>query len=171
MQHFYAGIGSRETPNNILEEMRIIGYGLAKKYDWILRSGHAPGADSAFELGCDQAHGTKEIYLPWNKFNNAKEGIVVTPYAESTALAKKFHPAWNRLDQWGQKLMIRNGYQVFGSKLDTPVDFVICWTKDGKASGGTGQAIRMAEAYGIPVLNLRNVDFKQACAWLHARVA
>lgn len=32
----------------------------------------------------------------------------------------------------------------------------ICVDKDGKANGGTGQAIRIAEYYNIPVFNLKN---------------
>lgn len=54
-------------------------------------------------------------------------------------------------------------YQVFGRNLDEPVDFVICWTKDGKEGhgserpcGGTGQAVEMASLKGIPVINLHN---------------
>jgi hypothetical protein len=33
---------------------------------------------------------------------------------------------------------------------------VVCWTKDGKSSGGTGQALRIAEYYSIPIFNLKN---------------
>ena len=35
-----------------------------------------------------------------------------------------------------------------------PSNFVVCYTPDGKASGGTGQAIRIAEYYNIPIYNL-----------------
>ena len=66
----------------------------------------------------------KEIYLPWMGFNGAK------------------------------KLMARNCHQVLGLDLKTPVDFIVCWTKDGTINGGTGQALRIAEAYNIPVYNL-----------------
>ncbi|HRY03076.1 MAG TPA: hypothetical protein P5256_08115, partial [Beijerinckiaceae bacterium] len=32
--------------------------------------------------------------------------------------------------------------------------FVICWTKDARGGGGTGQAIRLARAHGVPVFDL-----------------
>ena len=66
--------------------------------------------------------------------------------------------AGNRLSEAAMKLMSRNAYQVLGESLRNPVDFVICWTKDGKASGGTGQAIRIAQDNGIPVYNLKNIE-------------
>ena len=63
----YAGIGSRETPPDILLKMVKIGCHLAKM-GWTLRSGGAPGADSAFEKGCDLGGGDKQIFLPWKGF-------------------------------------------------------------------------------------------------------
>jgi hypothetical protein len=69
-------------------------------------------------------------------------------------LAKEYHPAWGRLTQGGQKLMARNAYQVLGYTLDVPADFIVCWTVKGLKTGGTGQALRMADDYGIPVFNL-----------------
>lgn len=51
------------------------------------------------------------------------------------------------------KLQARNSYQILGLDLNTPSNFVICWTKNGKGSGGTGQAIRIARAYNIPIFD------------------
>ena len=51
-------------------------------------------------------------------------------------------------------------YQVLGEDLQTPTSFIVCWTKDGKASGGTGQALRVAKKYDIPVFNLYNENAK-----------
>lgn len=50
----------------------------------------------------------------------------------------------------------------------TPVGWVLCWTPDGaaegietsRATGGTGQAIRLASAHGIPVYNLAREDHR-----------
>ena len=50
--------------------------------------------------------------------------------------------------------MARNCHQVLGQDLKTPVDFIVCWTKDGGESGGTGQALRIARDLNIPVYNL-----------------
>ena len=42
--------------------------------------------------------------------------------------------------------------------LATPVNCVVCWTRDGKASGGTGQAMRFAEYLEIPIFNLYSAN-------------
>jgi len=52
--------------------------------------------------------------------------------------------------------MIRNSHQIFGWDMLKESDFIICWTKDGKFSGGTGQALRIADHYGIKIYNLYN---------------
>ena len=145
MTKFYAGIGSRETPADILTLMTSIAREAAAD-GYILRSGAAQGADSAFEAGAGDA---KEIWLPWRGFNNHPSRLL--PSAEAFILAEKFHPAWERCSPAARKLHARNCHQVLGADLATPVEFVICWTKDGRASGGTGQAIRIAQARGIPV--------------------
>lgn len=151
----YAGIGSRETPAHILEDMKIIGMYLAKT-GAILRSGAAYGADSAFEQGCDAGNGAKEIYLPWNGFNGRRAGasVYVGVSQEVLLLAETLHPAWKRCTEGAQKLHARNCYQVLGQGLNVPADMIICWTKGGLAEGGTGQAIRLARQLNIPVFDL-----------------
>ena len=60
--------------------------------------------------------------------------------------------------------MARNVYQILGLDLNTPVDFVICWTPCGSQTdkqrsiktGGTGLAISLADSLGIKVYNLAN---------------
>lgn len=41
--------------------------------------------------------------------------------------------------------------------------FVVCWTSDGKDSGGTGQALRIARDRNIPVYNLYNKGVYEEC--------
>jgi hypothetical protein len=48
----------------------------------------------------------------------------------------------------------RNAQIVLGDDLKTPVDFVVCWTPDGKLTGGTAMALRIAFDYDIPIFNL-----------------
>ena len=60
----YAGIGARKTPGGVLVLMREVGAILARD-GWMLRSGGAEGADSAFEAGAKSAGGAREIFLPW----------------------------------------------------------------------------------------------------------
>jgi hypothetical protein len=78
-----------------------------------------------------------------------------------------YHPSWNILSDAATRLIARNGYQVLGESLDTPVDVIICYTPHGKAEGGTGQAIRIAQHYNIPVFNLYfKKDIKQILSWM-----
>lgn len=149
----YAGIGSRETPRFVLVEFRRIGAALAAK-GLTLRSGGADGADTAFEEGCDRLQGQKQIFLPWSGFNGrAPEGgrVFAGVGPRALALAKEFHPAWASCSRGARALHARNGYQVLGPKLDTPVGFVVCWTPSGTGKGGTGQALRIARSRSIPV--------------------
>lgn len=59
----YTGVGSRQTPETILSCIGDLGRKLAQQ-NWVLRSGGTLGVDAAFERGCDQAQGKKEIFLP-----------------------------------------------------------------------------------------------------------
>ena len=149
---YYAGIGSRETPVEIKSKIKkIVEYLNSKGYT--LRSGGANGADSFFEEYADK----KEIFLPWYGFNG-NQSKLADPTSESFKIAEKYHPNWKKLSLGAKKLMARNCHQVLGEDLKTPVQFVICWTKDGKATGGTGQALRIAEDLKIPIYNLYNDD-------------
>lgn len=173
MSNFYAGIGSRETPVPVLTLMTKIGRKLAEA-GYVLRSGGANGADMAFEMGAG-LHDNKqmEIYIPWKGFNGHNPSmthIVPLPNPLADELVKKFHPAPGKLSNGAMKLMARNAYQVLGHDLKTPVQFVICWTKCGgktDAVGGTGQAVRIANHYNIPVYNLGNQkDYDRLAKWI-----
>lgn len=148
---YYAGIGSRETPDSILKMMTILAQGFAAK-GWCLRSGAALGADAAFELG---AGANKEIFLPWAGYNNHPSLNNQVSVAALT-MASQFHPNWPACKQGAKKLHGRNCQIMLGQNLGAPVSLVICWTKDGKATGGTGQALRMThkDEYNINVYNL-----------------
>lgn len=142
MRH-YAGIGSRKTPKAVLDQMTDIATVLLN-CGMTLRSGGARGADWAFEEG---ASFNKQIYLPRKDLPLWTEVFTM-----------HFHPRPSALSSDGWQLMCRNALQILGLDGNTPVEFVICWTADGKDSGGTGQAIRIAQAFEIPVYNLYNKD-------------
>ena len=147
---YYAGIGSRQTPVHIQKQMTEIAHRL-DSMSYCLRSGGADGADTAFEIGANK----KQIFLPWDGFNGRKENgkdYIVPSY--NGALVELFHPKPLSLSESGLKLMSRNSYQVLGPNLESPVDFVLCWTKDGKMIGGTSFAMRIAKSKNIPVFNL-----------------
>lgn len=154
----YAGIGSRETPNHILVVMTEFAQ-LATEYDWVLRSGGAPGADQAFELGAAK----KEIYLPSRGFYDNPSPLY-PPTTSAMQMAAKCHPIWKGLQPFPKLLVARNMHQIFGFDMNSPVEFVICWTRDGcesyktytRNTGGTGSAISAASRADIPVYNLYN---------------
>jgi hypothetical protein len=137
MTHFYAGIGSRQTPPSVCEQMTGFARRLAA-LGWVLRSGGAIGADQAFERGAER----KEIY----RASDANE--------DALRLAAASHPAWDRCSEHARRLLARNTFQVLGPDLCTPSTMVICWTADGKDTGGTAIAIRLAWENKIPVFNL-----------------
>ena len=165
-RQIYTGIRSRKTPPIELARIETLG-AILQRQGWILRSGGAEGADSAFERGADHAARedkmitSKEIYIPWNGFQqrfDQEPGVILAsalPKArEAMEIAKRYHPAWNRLSHGTRILQSHNCHQILGRNLDNCSDLIICWTEGGSIKGGTGQALRIAKALGIPVLNL-----------------
>lgn len=144
----YAGIGSRETPSSVCALMTRIAEAL-QQAGWTLRSGAAQGADAAFEAGAGSA---KEIWVPWRGFQGHPSTLVPSP--EAFRLAAEHHPAWHACSAGAKALHARNGHQVMGADLCSPVAFVAAWTHNGSGQGGTGQAIRIARAHGIPIFDL-----------------
>lgn len=143
------GVGSRETPPDVLIRMGKIAKSFSSK-GFLLRSGGAIGADSAFE---DNWNGPKEIFLPWKGYNG-RNGIVPIITSAHEELAMHCHPAWDRCSQGARKMHCRNTCQVLGEKLDSPTGLLVCWTREGKFIGGTAVAMRVAEMNGIPIFNL-----------------
>lgn len=144
----YAGVGARKTPIQIGELMTQIAERAASDA-WTLRSGAAEGADSFFEKGAgDRA----EIYLAKPRASHL-HGLIHTNELHRR-LVEKFHPNPGALGSYAFELMARNGCQVFGPDFTQPVSVLCCWTPEGRGGGGTGQAIRYAQAAGIPVLDL-----------------
>ena len=142
---FFAGVGARGTPRNILKLMALCATKLETQ-GYTLSSGGAYGADSAFEEGIKDPR-NKRIYLAMDCTKKAEE------------YSMKLHPAPERCSPQARKLHGRNAMILLGENLDAPVEFVLCWTEDGKTAGGTGQAIRIAKENGIPVFNMANPNW------------
>lgn len=158
MNKFYTGIGSRTITPEIKNDMMTLA-GELEKMDYTLRSGNATGSDQAFASGTNKA----QIWLPWTNFEKEfqrehPEHVYKTPNKhifdeEADESVNKFHPIGSALVGTSRLLMARNYRQVRGwGEPDS--SFIICWTHDGTDVGGTGQAIRVAKHYKIPVFNL-----------------
>ena len=166
MKKFYAGVGSRETPPEILDLMTEAARWLRRE-GWILRSGHAPGADWAFEQGAEK---DSVIYLPWPSFGQVKyqddpgrpvlgEAICLPRsalFVRYEILVKDRIHSRARSDSV-KMLHGRNHAQIFGHLETEPASaFVLCWCEEvgGKPQGGTATAVKLARKHGIPVYNL-----------------
>lgn len=152
---YYAGIGSRETPKNVLKIMEILGEFLSDKAH--LRSGGASGADQAFALKAKH----KTIFYA----KDCKEWCLemVTKYLPEGITKEKFY-TWR---PYVQQLLGRNMMQILGENGDSPVDFVICYCDldyQTFKSGGTGYAVRCALNHNIKVFNIK--DKKQLTSLL-----
>lgn len=159
---YYTGIGSRQTPDDILEEMRKFANTMAQQGMFVLRSGYAPGADKAFSDGVGK--GKMEVYLPWpgfegaphNSYDNRFISLVDLPkdvVSTATDIAKGKHPRWDALSTGARKLHTRNVFQVLGKDLQSISDVIICYTEGGRGAGGTGQAIRIAKFLKVPIFD------------------
>ena len=165
----YAGIGARATPAAVLADMTLISAWLART-GWNLASGGAHGADAAFAGGAPA--GQRTIWLPWRGYNGhgGPDCVVLSRSALSacTEIAATLHPAWGRCSRAVRKLHARNVAILLGETCDRPVGAVTCWSPGGGVTGGTGMAIRIAEAHGIPVLNLGSMAPRSVCERLAA---
>lgn len=182
MYKYYSGIGSRDTPSNILSIMEEAAYRLARM-NWVLRSGKAPGADAAFQRGlqkyvvdsgCSNWQALGQIYIPWDKFSTdglkewwdnsltSIDTILPGQVDKRYEIMKEIHPAAEYMRDHRQgafKLHSRNVHQVLGMDIDNPKpsSFVIYYTKEdrnGNPKGGTATAVHLAQKFGVRTLNL-----------------
>lgn len=152
----YAGVGSRQTPPEVLAVMtkastwlESLGYTLNTGKTF---GGKEEGADKAFSDGTNK----KNLFGP----EEYGVGKIVQ------AVVDEIHPNSEALKDGARKLMARNTHQVFGENLDTPVDFVLYYAdKDPsnpiRPKGGTGQAVEMANRKGIPTINMKDNDWRK----------
>lgn len=126
-----------------------------------LRTGHAAGADQAFEKGADGMKG--EIYLPWLAYESTIKipksfTKLSKPTLEALSSVKDYHPGYKYLKRGAKLLQARNSHIILGKDLKTPVNFMLCWTLRGSGTGGTGQAIRICSYHGIPFWDFGKKD-------------
>ena len=181
LEKIYAGIGSRSTPQSVLETFRQIASTLAQD-GWTLSTGGCRGADQAFVDGVLQGGGKARVFLPWDSYewdwrSGLLRGCSMVPnvgkhrgqieirnaaklsprrFKKGLESVERFHPWPTCLSQAARSLQARNWHICFPREepFDTePVSFIICWTPKGEICGGTGQALRIAKEYGIEVFN------------------
>lgn len=100
----------------------------------------------------DDAHGLKEIYLPWKDFNRSSSPrFLNVPYAgladqnvdaatkRAIDFAVQFHPLHERTQKMRAilKLMARNSQQVLGEEVapQSKSTLLMCWTPGGEPKG------------------------------------
>lgn len=137
-------MGLGKPPQPILERFIRLGKYLQNK-GFVLRSG---AADGAFE----QEVSYKHIFLPWPSYNNHTSNFYNID-ERCYQIASEIHPYWSGLKDSVRKLHARNVFQCLGPNLDTPSQFLVCWTENGETKGGTATAIRLAEKFNIPIFN------------------
>ncbi len=186
---YWTGIGSRETPEDVMALMVAVGK-LMTDQGWVLRSGGADGADSAFYAGSLQSDNFQNakpyIYISWDGMSNSttvyqhdpSRGIynakLYDTWDEANAIALSLRGSFERLGWRGIAHHTRNVFQVLGHDLSTPSKFLMCWAipvgKRGdrsKVKGGTTPAVRLAIQRNIEVINLyKNDEYNRAIRFL-----
>jgi hypothetical protein len=153
-----ACFGARVTPEPILDLMERLAEVLTQR-GWKLRSGHAVGADMAWEKGGVKGnpynftaclpfwHYNKEIPPPPKAY--AFQSLGEKLRKEYIAEAKKHHPAYDHLPPGARLMMNRNAMIADGTFLG------LCWLDRSKpGGGGSGHTARILHGRGVPVLDL-----------------
>lgn len=170
----YAGIGSRKTPQEVLDKMTEVskylddlGYTLQTGFTFKNKETNLDeeGADKAFSDGSKN----KTLFGPYDIRKTVKGIVSADTYnktvtEKSSAIVKEVHPAPDRLTSGAIKLMARNTNQIFGKDLSSTVDFVVFYAKETsnplRPEGGTGQAVEMARRKSIPTINMANDNWR-----------
>lgn len=172
----YTLIGSRSTPQEILNLMTKFAYKAASK-GYTVRSGGADGADTCAEEGVlnfikdnnlppEKANSLMEIYLPWKDFNRRKSSdygyktlSTLPSRQEAYNIAERIHPAWERCSNGARSLHARNTMQCLGEVLIHPSRFILCYGESEKKGsvipkGGTRSCCKLGEEYNVEIFNL-----------------
>lgn len=169
----YAGIGPRNTPMAVQEQMTIIGVEMYKM-GFILSSGDGIAADQAWAEEVPPE--ATRIFVVEPK-PNCPHGQVPVWTQEQYDFANK-HFEMHRWDkarnapmplssqnEYVQGLFCRNLNILLGADLNTPVNFVAYWYGEDRPAGwagGTGHTVSMAFELGIPCFNICFADQQAA---------
>jgi hypothetical protein len=161
---WYAGVGSRETPEEILELMRRISVALYAQ-GFALSSGDAEGADTAFYEGAllsPHFHTLgARIYLAWNgvrnRYHDPKnyffDASKFATWETANSIALEARGSWEGMGRGGIAMHTRNVFQIMGACLTDPVRSIVYWGKPvgktEKVKGGTNTALQLAIKCGV----------------------
>lgn len=149
----YTGIGSRNiNAKDMLDRISYMSEKLAR-LGLNLRSGGSNGCDAAFEMGCDRASGSKEIFLPWKNFNGHTSHLYDIP-TFAFDIAKTQFPKWDYMKDPVQRLFARNVLQLLGQQGDNHSIFVLAHFGSTTRSTGTLFTCSLAKKMKIPVFLL-----------------
>lgn len=151
---YYAGIGKhKDVPDGVIYACKCLAT-IFEELGYILRSGGAPGCDSAFESGVTK-NKNKQIFLPWKGFNGNKSSFV-SPSINAENLSRVLFPHWQGISRGARLLTARNVHQIYGPEIGiSPLsEFVIYWSP--KSDGGTGRTLKIAKDANsdMPLYNL-----------------
>lgn len=164
----YTGVGSRKMVGELSYKARDVARALSDTCYTLITGDCPEGGDAVFwEYGDSHSRARFGPVGRYSYQDDVKVIVKETPaYSLAYRIAEYTHPAWRWLPEWMRELHTRNVFQVLGSRAAEPTEFMVCWTPDGaerssetsKKTGGTGTAIRIADAFGVPVFNLQRED-------------
>lgn len=153
----FAIIGTRQPDHNQAECAKHLAFAIAVLGRHTVRTGAAYGID---QRAMEGTHGTNlEVFLPWSTYNRdivpCRARVIVYDPERHKAWGdsvRTYHPAWRHLSHSAFALHARN-YGIICGESESRVAAVVAFP--GKSRGGTEQGIRIARAYGIPIVEGR----------------
>lgn len=165
---YWAGVGSRETPLEILHLMVRLGRTLTD-LGFPLSSGDAVGADRAFYRGASlsprYAEVGSRIYLHKNgyqcRWRDPKQGFLVASdypdtYPRAVQMASQARGGFYGLGPGGIALQTRNVFQIHGHTLQDTIGALYYYgvpvgkPENEKVRGGTNTAVRLGVMANVP---------------------
>lgn len=162
-----AGIGNRNIPKEASSKLFDLGRLIAER-NYLGLSGNSNGSDEFFAKGVNSVNPSlMNLYLPWNSFNknfilpeNKVRLLSKEDKAKCIAIASEHHPNWSACSFGAKSCLARNVAIV------TDANVVFCYSDPNSKSGGTKHAVRIANAYQIPVYNLFTLSLEDCISAL-----
>jgi hypothetical protein len=150
----YCGFGDAAAPAHVLERMQLIA-GRLRLRGWTLRTGAAPGCESAFAAGAGHH---KEVVAP--ELLDARHGP--TGYRapnKAWELAEAAYPRWWSMSLEERATAARHVHMLLGFNLDRPVNAIIHWSADDRGDrpgrmANSDLRVKLAAERFIPIINL-----------------